>query len=73
LSVLEIQNLTFGYTKETKIFNDFSLSLGAGEVKVIVGPSGVGKSTLFELILGRLKPQSGEIRTTNLSVNSRTP
>jgi peptide/nickel transport system ATP-binding protein len=67
LSVLEIQNLTFGYTKETKIFNDFSLSLSASEVKVIVGPSGVGKSTLFELILGRLKPQSGEIRTTNLS------
>lgn len=67
MSVLEIQNLTFGYTKERKIFDDFSLSLNVGEVKVIVGPSGVGKSTLFELILGRLKPQSGSIRTTNLS------
>lgn len=67
MSVLEIQNLTFGYSKERKIFDDFSLSLNVGEVKVIVGPSGVGKSTLFELILGRLKPQSGNIRLAGLS------
>jgi len=67
LSVLEITNLTFGYTKETKIFDNFSLLLGVGEVKVIVGPSGVGKSTLFELILGRLKPQSGSISTVSIS------
>jgi peptide/nickel transport system ATP-binding protein len=67
LNVLEITNLTFGYTKGTKIFDNFSLSLGAGEVKVILGPSGVGKSTLFELILGRLKPQSGNISTVALS------
>jgi peptide/nickel transport system ATP-binding protein len=67
LSILEIENLTFGYTKSVKIFDNFSLSLGVGEVKVIVGPSGVGKSTLFELILGRLKPQGGSIKAINLS------
>jgi peptide/nickel transport system ATP-binding protein len=67
LSVLEIDNLTFGYTKEKKIFEHFSLALKEGEIKAIVGPSGVGKSTLFELILGRLKPQDGVIKASSLS------
>lgn len=67
MNVLTVKNLTFGYTKDKKIFENFSLLLGVGEVKVIVGPSGVGKSTLFELILGRLKPQSGSINTVSLS------
>lgn len=61
-NILEIENLSFGYSHEKKIFNDFSLSLKQGEIKAIVGPSGVGKSTLFELILGRLTPQKGIIK-----------
>ncbi len=67
MRVLEITNLSFGYTKEKMIFENFSLDLKVGEIKAIVGPSGVGKSTLFELILGRLKPQKGEIYTKNFS------
>lgn len=61
-SVLEIENLTFGYTKEKILFKDLSLSLKKGELKAIVGESGAGKSTIFELILGNLKPQKGEIK-----------
>ncbi|MDD2829346.1 MAG: ATP-binding cassette domain-containing protein [Sulfuricurvum sp.] len=49
------------------VFDDFSLILNKGEIKAIVGPSGVGKSTLFELILGRLKPNLGSITALNLS------
>lgn len=67
MRVLEISNLSFGYTKEKMIFEDFSLSLDVGEIKAIVGPSGVGKSTLFELILGRLKPKKGSIDALKLS------
>ena len=66
-NILEIENLSFGYSHEKKIFNDFSLSLKQGEIKAIVGPSGVGKSTLFELILGRLTPQKGIIKVSTLS------
>ena len=65
--VLEIDALVFGYSKDTKIFDNFSLTLHKGEIKAIVGPSGVGKSTLFELILGRLKPQSGTIKGSTVS------
>ena len=49
------------------IFEHFSLSLDVGEIKAIVGPSGVGKSTLFELILGQLNPNIGTITALNLS------
>lgn len=49
------------------IFDDFSLTLKEGEIKAIVGPSGVGKSTLFSLILGEWKPFEGVIRSERLS------
>jgi peptide/nickel transport system ATP-binding protein len=65
--VLHIAELKFGYTKQTLLFDDFSLSLNVGEIKAIVGPSGVGKSTLFELILGHRKPSSGTIRSLSYS------
>ncbi|MDD2369649.1 MAG: ATP-binding cassette domain-containing protein [Sulfuricurvum sp.] len=66
-SVLDIKELSFGYTKDMQIFDRFSLSLKEGEIKAIVGPSGVGKSTLFELILGHRKPSSGSIHSSSYS------
>ncbi len=65
--ILEINNLSFGYKKETPLFNDFSLTLKKGEVKAIVGESGAGKSTLFELILNNLKPSNGTLTSARLS------
>lgn len=65
--VLDIQNISFGYQKDSLLFENFSLTLNIGEIKAITGPSGVGKSTLFELILGHRKPQSGEIISSPLS------
>jgi peptide/nickel transport system ATP-binding protein len=66
-SVLEIYNLYFSYKKERPLFEKFSLTLHKGELKAIVGESGVGKSTLFELILGNLKPISGTIKVASCS------
>lgn len=67
LEVLNIQSLAFGYSKEALLFEDFNLSVSQGQIKAIVGPSGVGKSTLFELILGRSKPHKGVIISASLS------
>ncbi len=66
-NILEINNLFFGYKKEKPLFDGFSLTLQKGEVKAIVGESGVGKSTLFELILGNLKPLNGSLTHSSLS------
>jgi peptide/nickel transport system ATP-binding protein len=59
--VLYVSDLSFGYTKQKLLYKDFNLSLHVGEIKAIVGESGVGKSTLFELILRNLKPSAGEL------------
>lgn len=65
--VLKIKNLSFGYSKEKLIYKDFNLSLHKGEVIAIVGQSGCGKTTLFELICNNLKPLQGEIKALKTS------
>ncbi len=60
--VLKIENLYFAYNENEVLYENFSLTLKRGECVGIVGDSGVGKSTLFELIAGNLTPQKGEIR-----------
>ncbi|MEA3384750.1 MAG: ATP-binding cassette domain-containing protein [Campylobacterota bacterium] len=66
-NILDIKSLTFGYSKEKLIYENFSLSLNKGEIVSIVGVSGSGKSTLFELISNNLKPLSGEIKVKKIA------
>jgi peptide/nickel transport system ATP-binding protein len=72
-TVLDISNISFGYTKDKLIYNNFSLSLKKGEVKAVVGESGSGKSTLFELITSNLKPLKGSINSKKISVIYQDP
>ncbi len=65
--VLKIEHLTFGYSKERLLYEDFSLTLRVGEIVTILVPSGSGKSTLFELIAGNLEPLSGTIERAPFS------
>jgi peptide/nickel transport system ATP-binding protein len=59
--VLKIENITFGYKKGKNIYENFSLNVYRGECVGVVGSSGIGKSTLFELIANNLKPLSGTV------------
>jgi len=49
---IEIINLTFGYTKENNLFNNFNLNINSKDKLAIIGRSGNGKSTLIKLIMG---------------------
>ena len=58
---IEYRNLTFGYTEDAKILDDFGLSIAAGSSVALVGRSGVGKSTMAALTVRLYQPQSGSI------------
>lgn len=58
---IEFQNVSFSYDERTQVFHQFSLTIPAGKVTALVGPSGGGKSTLLNLLQGFYKPQSGRI------------
>lgn len=58
---LELNKIEFSYDRNKKIIDNFSLRIECGEKVLVKGPSGVGKSTLIEIILGLLIPGAGEI------------
>ncbi|KAA3620440.1 MAG: ATP-binding cassette domain-containing protein [Calditrichaeota bacterium] len=59
--VLETEDISFSYGNE-RIFKNFSTIILRGDKIGIIGPNGVGKSTLLKTLLGDLKPQSGTIK-----------
>jgi ABC-2 type transport system ATP-binding protein len=58
--MISIKDLSFSYGK-LQVFKNFNLDVPEGEVILITGINGVGKSTLLRLIAGALRPANGEI------------
>ncbi len=64
---IELQDLTFSYpTKVQPAVNSISLTIHPGEVVAFVGPSGAGKTTVIDLILGVLEPDFGTAKIQGL-------
>ncbi|RLG12277.1 hypothetical protein DRN73_02975 [Candidatus Pacearchaeota archaeon] len=55
------KDISFSYSKNKEILKDINLKINAGESVALVGKSGVGKTTLSELIIGYYKPKKGKI------------
>lgn len=65
---INIDSLNFSYPSRTsKTLQDISLRVSAYSIFAIVGPSGGGKTTLADLILGVLQPTSGSVQISGLS------
>ena len=70
MNILSIKNLSFNYPNN-KILHDINIYVDKGEVVSILGGSGVGKTTLFNIIAGINPLQSGEISIGNTDYKGR--
>jgi len=60
---LELQNISILYTGQKKAaVNDFSYKFEGGKIYCLAGPSGAGKTSIFNMVLGLVTPTSGQIR-----------
>jgi len=59
--MLQVKDITFGYSKQKVVLNNFSFSLKKGEHLCIMGESGCGKSTLLKAVYGLLDLQKGTV------------
>ena len=66
-----ISNVTFGYG-DTLVLRDFSMTVKDGEQVTLVGRTGAGKSTVFRLLLGLYRPESGTITVGGVNVSDIT-
>ena len=69
---LSVENLAFGYRRHP-VGKDVSFTLDAGEVLCLLGPNGVGKTTLFKTILGLIDPLGGAIMGDGNAINRWSP
>lgn len=72
---LRFEALTFRYPSrpETAALDAFSLAIAPGETVALVGPSGAGKTTVFQLLLRFYDPQTGTIRLDGVDIMQADP
>ena len=62
-TLLEMRNISFGYTPDNVLFQDINLTINARDRFGVIGNNGKGKSTLLNLLSGGLNPLTGELKT----------
>lgn len=67
--LIEMKNVSFQYDY-TQVLNNISFQVDEGDFLALLGPNGSGKSTVLKLILGLLKPMTGEIKLFGESSNT---
>ena len=70
---MEVSNLDFRYDNGYKVFHDINIKVERGKFAAIVGPSGVGKSTLLRLFGAFMEPESGTVTLHGKPVLRPTP
>ena len=71
ITSIELRNIHFSYPGESKnILNHFSLQLTKGDFALVTGANGIGKTTLFRILLNQYSPTSGEVLINNERLES---
>ena len=61
-TIIEVENLSFGYSPQSMILKNLSFEVALGAFVAIAGPNGAGKTTLLNLLCGLLRPGAGFMR-----------
>ena len=69
--MINIKDVTFGYSSSEKVLEDFSLQFQDGGVYGLLGKNGTGKSTLLYLITGLLRAQKGSVEVDGVDARDR--
>ena len=67
--MIELRNVSLKYG-EKEILHNISLTIEDNTIKAILGPSGVGKSTILRLMLGLMRPTSGQVFVDGVEISS---
>ncbi len=66
--ILKLDKVSFKFGRKI-ILDDLNLELGAGQILGLLGPNGVGKSTIFNIIIGLLSPNFGSVLIDSQKIN----
>lgn len=69
--ILQLKNITFGFSGSKKILDNVSLELEKGKIYALMGANGSGKTTLFNIVNGFIEPQAGDIFFNSININGR--
>ncbi|MET7296147.1 ATP-binding cassette domain-containing protein [Streptomyces griseoloalbus] len=74
VAAVELRSVTLSYgARAEPVLDSLDLRVAPGERLAVVGPSGIGKSTLTRLVAGTLAPSGGEVRVAGREVTGRAP
>ena len=71
--LIEFERVVAGYSPTLTILNGLSLDARRGEITLLIGPTGAGKSTALKALFGLLTPRTGEIRFEGRRISGMSP
>ena len=71
--MIQVQDLSFGYKRGSKLFNNINLNIEPGKIYGLLGKNGMGKTTLLKLMCGLLHQQGGSALLNGRSSKDRLP
>jgi phospholipid/cholesterol/gamma-HCH transport system ATP-binding protein len=70
IPLIELNDVSFGYTKERKILSGVTLSVPKGKLVAVMGGSGCGKTTILRLICGQHAASAGTVKVSGQSIDT---